>query len=235
MSLLALESVGKRYRDGPGERVVLREVSFELEAGELAVVWGLRRSGRSTLLRVAAGIEPPDSGVVRFDGRDLAAHGEELIGGGIAFCQRLFRRASGESVLEQTIGAVLASGLGPAAARTRACAALERTGAIECAALGVHELDTAEALRVALARTLALGPRLLVVDEPVKGVELAQRDGILALLRSLADEGIAVLASAGESVGLSGADRALSLGGGTLRASPLPEPATVLPLRRRSA
>jgi ABC-type sugar transport system ATPase subunit len=235
MSLLALEGVGKAYRDGARERVVLREVSFELEAGELAVVWGLRRSGRSTLLRVAAGVERPDSGAVRFDGRDLAEHGEELIGGGIGYCQRIFRRAGGETALEQTIGAALASGLGPAAARTRACAALERTGAIECATLGVHELDTAEALRVALARTLVLGPRLLVIDEPVRGVEIAERDGILALLRSLADEGIAVLASAGESVGLSGADRALSLGGGTLRASPLPEPATVLPLRRRSA
>jgi len=68
MSLLALEGVGKRYRDGARERIALREVSLALEAGELAAVWGLRRSGRSTLLRVAAGIEQPDEGVVRFDG-----------------------------------------------------------------------------------------------------------------------------------------------------------------------
>ena len=76
MSLLELERVAKRYRDGQLERVVLREVSLDLDGGELAVVWGLRRSGRSTLLRVAAGIEAPDEGVVRFDGRDLAVHGE---------------------------------------------------------------------------------------------------------------------------------------------------------------
>jgi ABC-type sugar transport system ATPase subunit len=93
-------------------------------------------------------------------------------------------------------------------------------------------LDVGESVRVAIARTLALEPALLVIDEPIKGVDLLERDGILALLRSLADEGIGVLASTGESTGLAGADRGLVISEGELRGAPPAELATVLPLRR---
>ena len=61
MSLLELERVRKRYDDGQLERIVLREVSLQLDAGELAVLWGVRGCGRSTLLRIAAGIAPSAS------------------------------------------------------------------------------------------------------------------------------------------------------------------------------
>jgi ABC-type sugar transport system ATPase subunit len=74
-----------------------------------------------------------------------------------------------------------------------------------------------------------------VVDEPTKGVDLLERDEILLLLRSLANEGIAVLASTGESTGLSGTDRAFALGEGELRAAQTRELAPVLPLRRPAA
>lgn len=232
MSLLELQRVGKCYRNGHLERVVLREVSLQIDAGELTVLWGLRGSGRSTLLRVAAGIEEPDSGVVRFDGRDLASHGEELLGAGIGYCQRSLARNASQPVLELVMLSLLARGVSPAQARSRAREALERAGAGGCAALRVSALDTAEAVRVALARVLALEPRLLVIDDPIQGVDLLERDGILALLRSLADDGLAVLASTGESTGLSGADRTLTLSEGELRGPPLRELGTVLPLRR---
>jgi ABC-type cobalamin/Fe3+-siderophores transport system ATPase subunit len=231
MSLLELEGVGKRYRDGSRERLVLQDASLELQPGELAVVWGQRRSGRSTLLRIAAGIEAPDSGVVRFEGRDLAEHGEEILGGGIGFCQRTFRSAEGQAVLDQVMVGLLARGVTTSRARAHAHAALERTGAAHCHGLALGELDSAEAMRVALARALAPQPRLMVVDEPTKGVDLLERDGILLLLRSLANDGIAVLASAGESTGLSGADRALALSDGELRGTPSPDLAPVVPLR----
>ncbi|MGB2711993.1 MAG: ATP-binding cassette domain-containing protein, partial [Conexibacter sp.] len=77
MPLLAFEHVSKRYRDlGGREVVVLDRVCFEIDSGDSAGVWGLRRSGKSTLLRIAAGLEPPDAGVVRFDGRDLTRMSE---------------------------------------------------------------------------------------------------------------------------------------------------------------
>ncbi|HEY7892326.1 MAG TPA: ATP-binding cassette domain-containing protein [Solirubrobacteraceae bacterium] len=232
MSLLELEAVGKRYGGPPRERVVLSEVTLELEAGELVVVWGLKGSGRSTLLRVAAGIEAPDSGTVRFEGRDLAEHGEDLLGGGVGYCERTFRYAEGEGVLEQVTVGLLARGVRPRDARARAQRALARAGAEQTAAQRLAALDEGESVRVAIARTLVLEPALLVVDEPTRGVDLLERDGILALLRSLAGEGIAVLASTAESTGLAGADRGLVISEGELRGTPPAELATVLELRR---
>jgi ABC-type multidrug transport system ATPase subunit len=238
MSLLALDGVGKRYRDGARERIALREVSLALEAGELAAVWGLRRSGRSTLLRVAAGIEPPDEGVVRFDGHDLAKHGEELLGSAIGYCQKRLRGEEGRGVLGHVMVGLLVRGISASQARRRAHTALERTGAAGCSAMGLTELDGAEAIRVAVARTLALEPRLLVIDEPTQGVDLMARDEILLLLRGLADDGVTVLMSADESTALSGADRAFSLSDGELRGTPARELAPVVQLRpadRRTA
>jgi ABC-type multidrug transport system ATPase subunit len=232
MSLLELERVRKGYGGGPGAREVLRDVSLEIEPGELVVVWGLRGSGRSTLLRVAAGIEAPDAGAVRFEGQDLIKHGERLLGEGIGYCRKSLRFSDGHTALEHAMVGPLSRWVSPRAARTRAHQALERVGAARCAKMAQRELSSAEALRVALARTLALEPRLIVIDEPVQGVDLIDRDPILSLLRSLADEGIAVLASTGESTGLSEADRALVLGDGELRGAPAaPELAPVVQLR----
>jgi ABC-type multidrug transport system ATPase subunit len=230
MSLLELRDVHKRYEDDNGARTILRGVSLRIDVGELAVVWGLRRSGRSTLLRVAAGIEPPDAGTVRFDGRDLAREGERLLGEGIGYCQKTLRFADGHTGLDHAMVGLLSRWVPPAKARLRALGALERTGVAHCARMTRRELSSAEAVRVGLARTLALKPRMIVIDEPVKGVELSERDPILGLLRSLADEGITVLASTGESTGLSQADQGLALGGGELRGAPPMELAEVLPL-----
>ncbi len=232
MSLLELGAVDKRYEDDRGTHTVLRNVSMRAEAGEFVVVWGLRHSGRSTLLRVAAGIVPPDAGSVRFEGHDLAGGGERLLGEGIGYCQKTLRFADGHTALDHAMVGLLSRWVAPSKARVRALGALERAGVADCARMTRRELSTAEAVRVSLARTLALRPRLVVIDEPVKGVELSERDPILALLRSLADEGVTVLASTGESTGLSQADRGLVLGDGELRGAPPRELAPVLPLRR---
>jgi ABC-type sugar transport system ATPase subunit len=74
-----------------------------------------------------------------------------------------------------------------------------------------------------------------VIDDPVQGVDLLERDGILALLRALADGGLAVLASATEAPALSGADRTFTLSAGGLRGAPPRELAPVLALRRAGA
>jgi energy-coupling factor transporter ATP-binding protein EcfA2 len=241
MTLLALERVSRRHRRGAHEVVVLRDVSLHVDAGELVSIWGVRRSGRSTLLRVAAGIEPPDTGVVRFAGRELAGGDGRALGGGIGYCRRAPGEGAGRDVLDELLVAQLARGIPQSPARSRAFAALARVGAEDCAARAMRELDTAETVRVMLARALVLGPSLLVLDEPTAGVDLLARDGILALLRSLADEGIAVLSSTADATALAGSDRALSLTEGELRGSsaPVPEPALelaqVLPLRRRAS
>ena len=232
MSLLELEGVRKRYRDGQRERIVLGGVELQLDAGELVMVWGTRRSGRTTLLRIAAGIEQPDSGTVRFDGRDLADAGERVLGSGIGYAHRTLHAVQEQGVLEQIATGLLARGADTNQALDAARAALARAGAEHAAAMRVGELRGGEATRVALARALALAPRLLIVDEPVATVELDERDEILALLRRLAGEGTAVLASTGEPSELAGAHRPLTLSSGELRGQTEPGLAPVVALRR---
>jgi putative ABC transport system ATP-binding protein len=216
MALLELTGVGKRYARGRLERVALRNISFELNAGELVAVWGRRNSGRSTLLRIAAGLEPPDEGVVSLRGRPLNARGGEQLREQIRYCRKTFRATEGQLVIDRLITAQLTRGIRGPAARTRAHEALERVNASHCATLKPSELDITETVLVGIARSLVHQPELLVIDEPTLGVDVFERDRILSLLRSLADDGISVLMSVGETTCLAGADRGLSLASGEL-------------------
>lgn len=229
MTLLELEHISKRRES----RVVLDDVSLVIDAGEMVVVWGERRSGRSTLLRVAAGIEVMDAGVARFAGRDFAERGSQTLGGGINYCRKVFRPAAGHMVLEHLMTGQFARRAPRATALSCAWRALERVGADHCARLKPSELNTEEVVRVAIARALIADPRLLVIDEPTIGVGLLERDGILSLLRSLADEGIAVLSSTGEGTGVLGADRVLSLDKGKLHGELAPNLAPVTDISRQ--
>ncbi|HEY3829154.1 MAG TPA: ATP-binding cassette domain-containing protein [Solirubrobacteraceae bacterium] len=233
MTLLALERVSRRDRRGAHERMLLREVSLAVDSGELVAVWGPRHCGRSTLLRVAGGIEPPDAGTVRFAGRALEGS-DGALGRGIGYCSR--GRPSGEAggVLDELLMTQLACGVPRTQARARSLTALERVGAALSASRVLRELDGAEAMRVAIARALLLEPALLLVDDPIRGVDVGARDAILALLRSLTNEGIAVLLATDDATGLSGADRALSLSRGELRGLASPRLAPVVQLRRAS-
>jgi ABC-type multidrug transport system ATPase subunit len=216
MALLELAGVGKRYGRGQLERVALRDVCFELSTGELIAVWGRRNSGRSTLLRIAAGLEQPDHGVVSLHGRNLHARGGEDVREQIRYCRKTYRPTEGQLVIDRLITAQLTRGIRGSLARDRAYEALRRANASHCATLRPGALDITETVLVGIARSLVHQPQLLVIDEPTLGVDVFERDRILSLLRSLADEGISVLMSVGETTCLAGADRALSIANGEL-------------------
>jgi ABC-type multidrug transport system ATPase subunit len=234
MSLLSVRDVTKRRREGEREHTVLDRVTLKLEPGELVGIWGARRSGRTTLLRVAAGIDVPDSGTVRFAGLDLSTHRDHALGAGIGYVTKALRAGEEPSVLEQVAAALLARGIPVDRARAAAREALARAGAQHCAAMRTGELAGAETIRVAIARALTLSPGLLILDEPTATVELAERDGILALLASLARDGMAVLATSGAPEELGGFDRVFTLGQGVLRGSPSAGLAPVVALRSRA-
>jgi len=218
--LLQLDSV--TYRIARGERgrelVALRDVSLSIRPGELVGVWGPRRSGRTTLAMVAAGIRQPTQGAVHFDGVDLARIGMFGMRGGIGFCDREFDPVIAETVIEHVTAPLLSEDVKYSEAEYTAYRQLERVEATEFAHLQPAELDAAGTLRVAVARATVTRPRLLVVDEPTTGVRPSEERPLLRLLHSFArDEGLAVLLTADDAAALAGVDRALSLNSGVLR------------------
>lgn len=224
MSLLELRRVNKSRSRGSRRVEVLRDVSLELDAGEFVAAWGLRHSGRTTLLRVAAGVDLPDSGAAYFDGTDLRTRrGATELGRGVGYCHVRVGVPTGRAVIDTVRAGLLARGVAVPIAYSSAHKALERVGIERSGELLMGDLDGAEAVRVAIACALVLGPRVLVIDEPTKGVDLLERDKILLLVRSLANEGIAVLISDGDGSALSDADRSLTLADGELRGKATPE------------
>lgn len=232
--LLRLDDVHVSYRRGHRRIDVLRGVSFELEPGVLAGVWADRSAGKSTLAKVAAGVLAPDSGSVSFRGHNITGpdrggrlHGE------IGFASRQSPGLEPATVAEG-IAATLLTTMSWKPAMTRAYDALDRAGVLAQSRDRVEHLSDEERMRVALAQGIARKPRLLVVDDPLAGLGDDRRPGIVRLLRSLAEEGVAVLMTAAELKELRGADRIWGLDDGVLdggvpRAFAPRTSATVLP------
>jgi putative ABC transport system ATP-binding protein len=238
VSLLSVERVTLRYPSGqPGrpERMPIKDASFEVDAGEIVAVMGRGRSGRSTLLRLAAGVVQPTEGSVRFAGRPVVD--DRLLGmpQGIGFSHFRFERGLGATVLEHVGVSSLAMGMRPKTVNDRVEKALARTGIAHCADMSPVLLEYADLVRASIARALVSGPRLLLVDGPTYGVDLADRDGILDLLRSLARDRIAVLFTASSGTELAGVDRVMRIDAGTLRGDTMRKEATVYELPHRES
>ena len=222
-SLLSLLDVSKSYPDGGREILVLDRVSLQLEAGVSVGVYGTRRAGKSTLLRLAAGIAAPDSGRIRFAGRDIAemsvSERGRLLRGEIAYMSAEDWRANpGESVVDHVATSLGSEGVTMREARSRALQALESVGV---GAAGGGETTSALSLtdrtRVMLARALAREPRLLVLDEPAMMPNLKDRDAFYALVRDAARErGLALLVASEEMSALTGVSVLMSIADGEL-------------------
>jgi ABC-type multidrug transport system ATPase subunit len=220
--LVSFEDVSKRYRDGYREIVVLDNASFEFEAEVFIGVWGARRAGKSTLLRLMAGVESPDSGIVRFDGRDVGAmppaERERLLRGDIAlmaaggWCAR-----PSETVVDYVALSLGSSASSVAEARRRARRALDRVGMTDHADEATRSLSLSERMRAVLAQALVREPRLLLVDEPALVPSLVERDAFYTLLRDVGRELRATLVIASEDMApLHGAEVVMSIGDGEL-------------------
>jgi ABC-type ATPase involved in cell division len=223
MSLFAFEHVTKRYPDGRRPLTVLDDVSFEVDAGDFVGVWGMRRSGKSTLLRLAAGIELPDEGRILFDDQDVTglsgdARAELLRAHGIGFVSSDWRPSVSQTAIEYVAVSLLADSLSLGRARHVARQQLERMGVLNCAHMFTDRLSLGEALRVSLAQALVREPRLLLVDEPAVLPSPSERHELYGLLTSLGRSSAPAVLVASEDVGIvRRARRMMTIGAGTLR------------------
>ena len=192
---IAAEGLSKRF----GETAAARSVGFELGVGELLGVLGPSGCGKTTLLRLLAGFERPDAGVVRVGGRTVVGPGvwvppERRRVGIVAQDFALFphltvgrnvafglggRGASAMSWASWAGGRWLRRGALPA----RAAEMLELVGLAEFAERYPHELSGGEAQRVALARALAPDPATVLLDEPFSNLDQNLRASLRAQLR----------------------------------------------------
>jgi ABC-type glutathione transport system ATPase component len=240
--LISFLNVSKRFPDGGREILVLDRVSLEIEPGVSVGVYGTRRSGKSTLLRMAAGIVLPDSGAVSFDGRNMAQMkaGERarLLRSAVAFMSAEdWRTLPGETVVDHVATSLGSEGLTMREARRRALRILDQVGV---GAVGAQEvtgsLSLTDRTRVMLARALAREPRLLILDEPALMPNLGDRDRFYALLRGAAQERrMAMLVASEEISALQGVGVLMSIADGELLSTEERGTVVNLPGRRRGA
>lgn len=225
MSLLAFEHVTKCHWDGRRPFAVLDDVSFEVDAGDFVGIWGMRRSGKSTLLRLAAGLELPDEGRILFDGRDLTAlsgdaRAEMLRAHGIGFVTSNWQPRVRQQALEYVALPLLADKLNLRQARKVAGEELERMGVMNCAHMLTGRLSLSEALRMGLAAALVSEPRLLLVDEPAVVLSPIERQELYGLITSLGRASTLAVLVTSEDVGIvRRARRMMTIGDGVLRSS----------------
>jgi ABC-type methionine transport system ATPase subunit len=238
MTLLSFSEVSKRFPDGTRWTVVLDRVSFEMEVGETVGVLASKQAGKTTLLRIAAGLEVPDAGAVCWDGQDLAAlsaskRARLLRMGGIARAQGAWSTVDSASVLEYVSGSLYSDGLTMDQAEARGRRALEDVQAVGLRDRPVDQLGLSERVRVGLAHALVRQPRLLLMDEPAVFPKAEDARELYALLHSLrARFGFALLIASEEVMALRGCQRMLHLSNGLLYSTDSRRKVLRLPDRR---
>jgi putative ABC transport system ATP-binding protein len=232
--VLEVSRLRKAFPDGSRELVVLDEVSFTLAAGDFAALYGKRLSGKSTLLRILAGLDVPDRGSLRIEGTELISltanqrarflrekvaiacfffggpDRNRLVREHVAMAQRVDGRATGRRAARQ------------------AREVLRDVGVQECYEAPLRRLSLDERIRVELARALIRRPRLLLVDDPPPLHSLSEGNDLYELLLSLGSDAERTMLLASSDFDLAQrAPRLLRLSAGDLRA--MDRGATVVP------
>jgi len=227
MPLLSLNGVCKSYWRGLNETSVLSEVALDVHAGELVAVWGQRGVGKTTLAMIAAGLERPDRGSIRFEGCELTDRSlghARLLHKGIGWVQRLGPQSGDFRMILDYVALPLLGTYSPREARRRASVMLRRLGVADCAQQRWENLTDGERTLVALAHALVRDPRLLIADDPTANLNVLQREEVTSLLRDSArKEGMGILITVPDMPEMAYADRIGSLSDGRLILANEPE------------
>jgi branched-chain amino acid transport system ATP-binding protein len=190
-ALLTLEHVTKRFRG----LLAVDRVSFAVPRGAIVGLIGPNGAGKTTIFNLIAGVYRPDSGHILFEDSDIAGLPPHLAcGAGIARTFQLVRPFAALSVLENVMVGAFRGGGGTDAARRKAHAVLERLGLAAKAAAPARSLTLPERKQLEVARALATGPRLLLLDEVMAGLRPTEIDAMVATFADLArDTGLTIL------------------------------------------
>jgi glutamate transport system ATP-binding protein len=190
--LVELAQVRKSF----GDNVVLDGVDLSVERGAAIVIAGPSGSGKSTLLRCINGLEPVNSGEVRFEGAAIDYSGKALsrlrAEIGVVFQQfNLFPHMTVRDNI--VLGPVKAKGVSQSEGRRRARELLERVGIPEKESEYPADLSGGQQQRVAIARALAMDPKLMLFDEPTSALDPEMIREVLDVMRDLAREGMTMI------------------------------------------
>jgi len=201
MALLVVQNLVKHF---PAERNLFGRptafvkavdgVSFHVDAGETLALVGESGCGKSTVSRLVLRLIEPDAGTIRFDGRDLLALDADELRAFRRQAQPIFQDPYASLNPRMTVGQILGEPLAlhdlvPAASRRARVEELLKIVGLEprFARRYPHEFSGGQRQRIAIARALAVEPKLIICDEPVSALDVSIRSQILNLLRGLQD------------------------------------------------
>jgi glutamate transport system ATP-binding protein len=190
--LVVLENVNKHF----GELHVLRDISTTVHRGEVVVVIGPSGSGKSTLCRAINRLETIDSGTISIDGQVLPEEGRGLakLRADVGMVFQAFNLFAHKTVLENvTLGPRKVRGQSKAAADAHAMELLHRVGVANQAKKMPAQLSGGQQQRVAIARVLAMDPKVILLDEPTSALDPEMISEVLDVMVQLAHDGMTMV------------------------------------------
>jgi putative ABC transport system ATP-binding protein len=227
-TLLSLEHVCKRFAAGLEQIAVLDDVSFDVARGDFVGIQGERRSGKSLLLRIAAGWERPDAGRVLYLGKDLwtlsdGARAKLRRRDGMVMASGSWRPPTNKSALRHLQEALACERVSLRESAEPAHRTLDRVGLADCAFTPSDRLSAGELMRLGLALGLVHQPRVLLVDEPAVLLRPGEAAELYQLLARLGrDPDLALVVVSEELAPIRIARQRFSLEEGTLRSMDRP-------------
>jgi ABC-type branched-subunit amino acid transport system ATPase component len=191
---LEVNGLQKRF----GGLAAVRDVSFSIQAGEILGLIGPNGSGKSTVMKSILGVERPDAGSVRVDGREVAGwppHRIARLGVGMVFqhSRPLHRQTVLENILLGLLPDRLLDVLPGAAADARARSIAERVGLAGVLDRRPATLPFADLRKIEIAKAIARDPQVVLIDEPFAGLTARETASFAKLITEMRDDGRAVL------------------------------------------
>jgi lipoprotein-releasing system ATP-binding protein len=188
--VLRLEGITRDFGEGEARTRVLRGVDLSLRRGEFAALMGPSGSGKSTLLHIMGLLDKPTDGRILLDGQDTGALDDDQLtryrGRTLGFVFQFHHLLPGFTALENVMIPMAADkGRLEPSMRERAMALLERVGLSARADSRATTLSGGQAQRVAIARSLAMNPKIVLADEPTGNLDTQTADEAFSLLRDV--------------------------------------------------